>query len=35
VCLSGLNAWILNGPRCVTFEWADGDAVRVNLEQYH
>ena len=25
----------VNGPWCLTFEWNDGDAVRVNLEQYH
>jgi toxin HigB-1 len=25
----------VNGPWCVRFEWEDGDAVRVNLEQYH
>ena len=25
----------VNGPWCLTFEWQDGDAVRVNLEQYH
>ena len=25
----------VNGPWCVTFEWENGDAVRVNLEQYH
>ncbi len=25
----------VNGPWCVTFEWEDGDAVRVSLEQYH
>jgi len=25
----------VNGPWCVTFEWEDGDSVRVNLEQYH
>jgi toxin HigB-1 len=25
----------VNGPWCVTFEWQDGDAVRVDLEQYH
>ncbi|MDE1960170.1 MAG: type II toxin-antitoxin system RelE/ParE family toxin [Xanthomonadaceae bacterium] len=25
----------VNGPWCVTFEWASGDALRVNLEQYH
>jgi proteic killer suppression protein len=24
----------VNGPWCVTFEWEDGEAVRVNLEQY-
>jgi proteic killer suppression protein len=25
----------LNGPWCITFEWSDGDAWRVDLEQYH
>lgn len=25
----------VNGPWCVTFEWVDGDAWRVDLEQYH
>jgi len=25
----------VNGPWCLTFEWTDGDAWRVNLEQYH
>jgi proteic killer suppression protein len=25
----------VNGPWCLTFEWEDGDAVRVNIEQYH
>ncbi len=25
----------VNGPWCITFEWEDGEAVRVNLEQYH
>jgi proteic killer suppression protein len=25
----------VNGPWCLTFEWQDGDAVRVNIEQYH
>ena len=25
----------VNGPWCVTFEWEDGDAIRVTLEQYH
>ena len=25
----------VNGPWCLTFEWAYGDAVRVDLEQYH
>lgn len=25
----------VNGPWRITFEWDDGDAVRVDLEQYH
>jgi proteic killer suppression protein len=25
----------VNGPWCLTFEWENGDALRVNLEQYH
>lgn len=25
----------VNGPWCITFEWRDGDAWRVMLEQYH
>ena len=25
----------INGPWCITFEWIDGDAYRVDLEQYH
>ncbi len=25
----------INGPFCLTFEWEDGDAIRVDLEQYH
>ncbi|MBM4073562.1 MAG: plasmid maintenance system killer [Planctomycetes bacterium] len=25
----------VNGPWCITFEWQDGDAWRVDLEQYH
>jgi len=25
----------INGPFCVTFEWEDGDAIQVDLEQYH
>ncbi len=25
----------LNGPWCITFEWVDGYACRVDLEQYH
>lgn len=25
----------VNGPWCVTFEFEDGDAFRVDLEQYH
>jgi toxin HigB-1 len=25
----------VNGPWCITFEFLDGDAFRVDLEQYH
>lgn len=25
----------VNGPWCLTFEWEDGNAIRVDLEQYH
>lgn len=25
----------VNGPWCITFEFAEGDAWRVDLEQYH
>jgi len=25
----------VNGPWCVTFEWKEGEAFRVDLEQYH
>jgi proteic killer suppression protein len=25
----------INGPWCITFEWEDGKALRVELEQYH
>jgi proteic killer suppression protein len=25
----------VNGPWCVTFEFDEGDALRVDLEQYH
>ena len=25
----------VNGPWCITFEWQDGEALRVDLEQYH
>ncbi len=25
----------VNGPWCVTFEWKEGDAFRVDYEQYH
>jgi toxin HigB-1 len=25
----------VNGPWCITFGWQDGDAIRVNLQQYH
>ena len=24
-----------NGPWCITFEWQDGQALKVDLEQYH
>lgn len=25
----------INGPWCITFEWHEGAALRVDLEQYH
>jgi len=25
----------VNGPWCITFEWNDGMALRLDLEQYH
>jgi proteic killer suppression protein len=25
----------VNGLWCITFEWEEGDALRVDLEQYH
>lgn len=25
----------VNGPWCITFEWEDGAALKVDLEQYH
>jgi len=25
----------VNGPWCITFEWLEGEAVRVDIEQYH
>ena len=25
----------VNGPWCITFEWDAGEAVRVDIEQYH
>jgi proteic killer suppression protein len=25
----------VNGPWCITFEWREGEVLRVNLEQYH
>ena len=25
----------VNGPWCITFEWFEGEALRVDLEQYH
>lgn len=28
------SLWV-NGPWRITFEWIEGDAIRVDLEQYH
>ena len=25
----------VNGPWCITFEWIEGEVLRVDLEQYH
>ena len=25
----------VNGPFCITFEWSDGEALRVDLENYY
>ena len=25
----------VNGPWCITFAWQDGEALRIDLEQYH
>ncbi len=25
----------VNGPWCITFAWQDGEALRVDFEQYH
>ena len=25
----------VSGPWCITFEWKDGDALKIHLEQYH
>ncbi len=25
----------INGPWCITFDWQDSDALRVNFGQYH
>lgn len=25
----------VNGPWSITFEWKDGDALKIDLEQYH
>ncbi len=25
----------INGPWCITFAWQEGEALRVDLEQYH
>jgi proteic killer suppression protein len=29
------HAIAVNGPWRITFEWKNGDALRVDLEQYH
>lgn len=29
------NSIHVNGPWCITFAWSEGDAYRVDLEQYH
>jgi len=37
-CLQGKPARYslhVNGPWCITFEWAEDDVFRVDLEQYH
>ena len=35
--LTGTNRYAMdvNGPWRITFEWQDGKAMRVDLEQYH
>lgn len=36
--LHGNPVWYsihVNGPWCITFEWVNGNAVKVDLEQYH
>jgi len=25
----------INGPYCITFEWCNGEAIHVDLENYH
>jgi proteic killer suppression protein len=25
----------VNGPWCITFEWKDGDALKIDFDQYH
>ena len=34
-CLNGVTAATFNGPWFITFAWQDGEALRVDLEQYH
>jgi toxin HigB-1 len=29
------HSLLVNGPWCITFEWREGDAWHVDLEQYH
>jgi len=35
--LKGVKRYTIhvNGPWCITFEFQDGDAYRVDLKQYH
>jgi plasmid maintenance system killer protein len=35
LCLPKRYSIHVNGPWCITFEWKQGEALRVDLEQYH